>query len=117
MLEGRAIADGTAVELSVADRGVGIEGAAMSGIFGQFAQGDGSATRSFGGLGLGLPFVQHIVDAHDGALAVTSEPGRGTLVTVTIPSDTTTPGAGAPRKARAATPRSRSRRSTTERRT
>ncbi|MEX2658248.1 MAG: ATP-binding protein [Acidimicrobiales bacterium] len=114
-LRARPSADGEHVELMVADRGVGIEAGAMGAIFGQFEQGDGSTTRAFGGLGLGLPFVQHIIDAHGGTLAVTSEPGRGTLVTVTIPSEATTGGASVPRRVRAATSRPRSRRSTDER--
>ena len=109
-LAARPSPNATSVELLVTDRGVGIEPEAMDGIFGQFSQGDGSTTRAFGGLGLGLSFVQHIVDAHGGRLAVTSEPGRGTEVTVTLPAGSQEVGATVPRKARVASVRARTRR-------
>ena len=58
--------DGRAVEISVSDEGIGIAPSDFDRIFTDFSQIDGSATRRYGGLGLGLPFVQRVVAAHGG---------------------------------------------------
>jgi signal transduction histidine kinase len=44
-------------------------------------------TRSFG-MGLGLPTARKIVEQHGGTIAVASEPGEGTRVTITLPLST-----------------------------
>jgi signal transduction histidine kinase len=77
--------DGRAVEISVSDEGIGIAPADFDRIFTDFSQIDGSATRRYGGLGLGLPFVQRVVAAHGGTLTATSEPGRGSTFTMELP--------------------------------
>ena len=77
---------GRAVRVSVVDEGIGIAPEDLSKIFSDFHQLDGSATRTYGGLGLGLAFVQRIVDAHDGSIEVTSEPDQGTRLTISIPA-------------------------------
>jgi signal transduction histidine kinase len=77
--------DGRAVEISVSDEGIGIAPTDFDRIFSDFSQIDGSATRRYGGLGLGLPFVQRVVAAHGGALRATSEPGHGSTFTMELP--------------------------------
>ncbi|MDQ1487525.1 MAG: hypothetical protein QOJ23_39 [Actinomycetota bacterium] len=77
--------DGRAVEISVSDEGIGIAPSDFDRIFTDFSQIDGSATRRYGGLGLGLPFVQRVVAAHGGTLTATSEPGRGSTFTMELP--------------------------------
>lgn len=85
--------DGRAVEISVADEGIGIAPSDFDRVFADFSQLDGSATRRFGGLGLGLPFVKRVVTAHNGTIDATSEPGRGSTFVIRIPL-TSAPGAG-----------------------
>jgi PAS domain S-box-containing protein len=73
------------VAVSISDEGIGIEPEDLQRIFSDFQQLDGSETRAYGGLGLGLAFVQRIVEAHDGSVDVTSAPDEGTRFTITLP--------------------------------
>jgi PAS domain S-box-containing protein len=82
-----AAADGSAVELTVSDTGIGIKPEFASHVFERFRQGDASTTRSHGGLGLGLAIVRHLVELHGGTVAAHSEgPDRGATFTVTLPA-------------------------------
>jgi len=75
-----------AVEIRVRDTGVGIEPELLPHVFDRFRQGDGTATRVRGGLGLGLSIARQLVDAHGGRITVESEgSGSGTLVRVRLP--------------------------------
>jgi signal transduction histidine kinase len=74
------------VEVSVTDQGIGIPEEDLTKIFSDFQQLDGSETRAYGGLGLGLAFVRRIVEAHQGVLRVDSEPDSGTRLTISIPA-------------------------------
>lgn len=77
--------DGDELHLRVRDRGVGIAPEDQALLFDRFfrsSQARASATR---GVGLGLPIVKAIVDAHGGAIDVTSALGVGTTITVRLP--------------------------------
>jgi CheY-like chemotaxis protein len=61
------------VEISVRDTGVGIDPDLLPFVFDRFRQGDSSTTRKFGGLGLGLSIVRHLIEMHGGTVAAESE--------------------------------------------
>ncbi len=69
--------------VTVADEGVGIPEQEIEAIFDPFYR--GSSERRSGGLGLGLALVKNIVEIMDGEIGVSSSPGNGTKVTVSVP--------------------------------
>ena len=72
--------------LRVSDSGRGISAKFLPHVFDWFAQEDPSTTREFGGLGLGLAVVRHIVGIHGGKIEVFSEgPNRGAAFVVRLP--------------------------------
>ncbi|WP_051709826.1 hybrid sensor histidine kinase/response regulator [Andreprevotia chitinilytica] len=70
--------------LQVADSGIGISRAEQQLLFEPFSQADGSTARRFGGTGLGLSICRRLVTLMGGKIAVVSESGLGTSVTVTL---------------------------------
>jgi len=81
----RMYVDGTAVRTEVKDTGIGIPADQLTRIFDRFYQVDGTTTRRFGGIGLGLAIVRQIVEAHGGQVGVESELDKGSLFYFTIP--------------------------------
>jgi PAS domain S-box-containing protein len=73
------------LRISVADTGVGIPEARQKSVFEEFVQADASISRRFGGSGLGLSISRKLVALMGGEMALESEEGAGTRVTVTIP--------------------------------
>ncbi len=71
--------------LQVSDTGVGIAPEHQASIFNRFWQGDTSSRRKYQGMGIGLSLVKEIAEAHGGEVAVQSEPGKGTTMTVRLP--------------------------------
>jgi signal transduction histidine kinase len=72
--------------LRVVDEGIGLSRDQLERVFDRFYQVDGSATRYFGGTGLGLALVKEVVEAHGGAVWAESEgaPGRGCTFTLCL---------------------------------
>jgi signal transduction histidine kinase len=71
---------------TVADTGIGMEPALIAKAMEPFQQVDGSMTRRYEGTGLGLPIAKSLAELHGGRLMIESAPGRGTSVTVRLPS-------------------------------
>lgn len=71
--------------LVVADSGSGIPVEQQAKVFERFYRGEQSRSRETGGTGLGLAIVKHAATLHGAALALDSEPGRGTTVCVRFP--------------------------------
>jgi signal transduction histidine kinase len=76
-----------AVTFSVTDSGIGIPADKKEVIFQYFTQVDESHTRSYGGAGLGLAISKEIVERMGGTITFTSEEGRGSTFSCTIPFD------------------------------
>ncbi len=77
------------VEIVVNDTGVGIKSDFLPHVFDRFRQADGSTTRTYGGLGLGLAIVRHLVELHGGtAWAESAGKDQGAKFTVRLPSMT-----------------------------
>jgi two-component system, OmpR family, sensor histidine kinase KdpD len=70
--------------ISVADRGAGIDPSEQEMIFDKFYRGQGQRER-INGTGMGLAISRAIVNAHGGAIAVTSQIGHGSVFTFTLP--------------------------------
>ncbi|MED2085175.1 ATP-binding protein [Brevibacillus formosus] len=77
--------DGDSLLVDVQDEGLGIPSEAIPHLFTKFYRVDNSDRREIGGTGLGLAIVREIVHMHHGEVAVTSESGKGSTFTVTLP--------------------------------
>jgi signal transduction histidine kinase len=78
--------DGEILRFTVADTGIGMTPEQVAGLFQPFMQADTTATRKYGGAGLGLALSQRLCQLLGGTIAVASEPGAGSTFTVTLPA-------------------------------
>jgi PAS domain S-box-containing protein len=86
------------LHLEVTDTGVGIPAAVQASLFERFRQGDGSSTRRFGGLGLGLAVTQRLAELMSGQVGYVSTEGQGSRFwfDIAAPSDQAPPAAAEP---------------------
>ncbi len=75
---------GQATVFRVADQGIGIPADELAHLFGSFHR--ASNVGAIAGTGLGLAIIKEAVDLHGGEITVQSQPGEGTVFTVTLPS-------------------------------
>jgi CheY-like chemotaxis protein len=81
--------DGADVVIQVRDNGLGIPPEKLAEMFELFVQGDRTAARSEGGLGIGLTLVKTLVEMHGGTVTASSSgPGEGSQFTVRLPAVT-----------------------------
>ncbi|MDY6834361.1 MAG: ATP-binding protein [Chloroflexota bacterium] len=80
---GRATSD--YIEMSISDEGLGIPLREVDRVFERFHRVDGKATRKVRGVGLGLYLCKFIVEAHLGTISLSSELGKGSCFTVSLP--------------------------------
>ncbi len=73
------------LEFSVADTGIGIEKHKLNQVFERFSQAEDSVTRRYGGTGLGLSIVNELVILQNGSIKAESQPGTGTVFTISLP--------------------------------
>ncbi len=80
------LADGSRIEFSVQDTGIGMDAPTLARLFRPFAQADESITRKYGGTGLGLMISRDLVLLMGGDIAVHSTPGAGSRFSFSLPA-------------------------------
>jgi signal transduction histidine kinase len=75
---------GPSVRFTVTDEGLGLDPEEFDRLLGDFSQADASATREFGGLGLGLTLVDRVVRSHEGRFSVERASGGGSRFVITL---------------------------------
>ncbi|MBT6716135.1 MAG: response regulator [Nitrospina sp.] len=75
------------IHFTIADSGIGIDPDRIPELFEEFTQADNSATRKFGGTGLGLTISKRLAQLLGGDIQATSEPGKGSSFTLFLPQD------------------------------
>ena len=79
--------DDNKISVSISDQGIGIPEEQISRLFTRFHRVDSRDSRKQYGTGIGLYLVKHLVEAHQGEVAVTSQQGEGSTFTFILPSD------------------------------
>ena len=79
-----AAADTEHIKISISDTGIGIPEDKLKSIFDRFYQVDGSSSRRYGGVGLGLSICKSIIDKHYGSIWAQSD-GKGSTFHIVLP--------------------------------
>ena len=97
-LRARRLGNGSgAIELSVADTGIGMTAEQLSKLFAEFSQADATTAQRFGGTGLGLAISRKLARMMGGDVTVASEAGKGSVFTLRLPAGAeSTPGPTVP---------------------
>ncbi len=82
---------GGAIEIDVADHGIGIPSRDLERIFERFYRVDRARSRDTGGTGLGLAIVRHVANNHGGDVRVSSREGAGSTFTLRLPGGSESP--------------------------
>ncbi len=86
-LAARKVSNGSNfVEFAVSDTGIGMTAEQQAKLFEEFSQADAATAQRFGGTGLGLAITRKLARMMGGDVTVTSEPGKGSVFTVRLPS-------------------------------
>jgi len=89
-LAARKVSNGSSfVEFAVSDTGIGMTAEQQAKLFEEFSQADATTAQKFGGTGLGLALSRKLARMMGGDVTVTSEPGKGSVFTVRLPSGAT----------------------------
>lgn len=80
-----AARDADVVQIRVVDQGGGIKQPQLEHLFDRFYRGDVGRDAARGGRGLGLAIAKTVLEAHGGTISASSAPGKGTIITLTLP--------------------------------
>jgi signal transduction histidine kinase len=83
---GTTFSDGHGIGIAIQDTGIGMTREDIVKAMQLYGQVDSKISRKHKGTGLGLPISQSLAELHDGKLAIDSEPGQGTTITLTLPA-------------------------------
>jgi two-component system, OmpR family, sensor histidine kinase SenX3 len=86
LVQVRTRVDETAVEVMVADQGIGIPSRDLDRVFERFYRVDKARSRETGGTGLGLAIVRHVATNHGGEVLVSSQEGEGSTFVLQLPA-------------------------------